>query len=179
MSEPWMSCGHGWADDRLLPSHLAQLRRLDAAERAERRREEAELAERVERRREWMLTRSMEFAHATGEPWDERDPFKFWPSVEAQAEALYAAQDREARRADRIAARDAGLEHLLPATLRLSADQVAAPAAESSSSSAPPPAARSRTLDKVRELLHRGGAVKCACPSCVSVRAQRSAEASR
>jgi hypothetical protein len=122
-----------------------------------------------------MLTQSMEYAHASGQPWDPANPFEFWPSIDAQAERLFERQDAEIRRAERLAAREAGLEHLLPSILSLRSGEVTSSVPESGHS-APVPAARTLTLDKVRELLHRGGPVSCMCPSCVHVRASRTEE---
>jgi hypothetical protein len=105
-----------------------------------------------------------------GIPFDPADDRTLAQPFEEIVNEDFAAQDRQAARSERARMIEAGLLHDLgPAYPEPS------PAPESSGGSAPVPAARSRIVDKCRELLHRGGAVPCCCPSCVSVRADRGA----
>jgi hypothetical protein len=93
------------------------------------------------------------------------------PSVDDRADAFFAAQDREARHDARLAAREAGLEHLLPAVLNLRADEVSPP----SPSVAALPGAAAPRRSRVTEALHKIASprARCMCPPCVAVRAER------
>ena len=60
------------------------------------------------------MMEARQHALANGHAWDPRRPFQHMPDVYATADAMFAAQDAETRRTERQAAKEAGLEHLLP-----------------------------------------------------------------
>ncbi len=124
MSEPWAvhgepaSGGFGWELQGMAPGWLARMRRDEALERHAAEREAAERRERAEERREvWLWNRAQELA-ARGVPFDLSRPATLAESVEEMSEKIFAAQDRDARRAEFAAAREAGLVHLLSVDAR-------------------------------------------------------------
>lgn len=184
VSGPWAAFygpQMGWDLPGLPPGPLAQLQRAEAAERAREEREAAERRDRAEMRLEaWMTRRSTELAMA-GIPHDPSNLASLSEPLDQWLARVYAAQDREAERADRRALQDAGLL----GRLTITASEMAAPAERSlppleapdaarGGTSSATPAPRTGPVAKARELLHRGGVTPCTCPSCVAVRAARS-----
>jgi hypothetical protein len=112
-SEPWGFYGDP-GELPVLPGYVAAMRRAEAAERAEEARRAGEVQERVDARLAMLSWEAQQFAAMRGLPFDPRHPFEHLPSVVQRADRMFAAQDAEARRLERLAAQEAGLEHLLP-----------------------------------------------------------------
>jgi hypothetical protein len=98
----------------MLPGHVAQLQRLEARERAEAERLEAERIDRADARQDALVWEARQRAVWAGLPWDPAKPFEHWPTPDEQAEQVFARQDAQARAEERAAAKAAGLLHLLP-----------------------------------------------------------------
>jgi hypothetical protein len=110
--EPWAAF-YDEPPPFLPPGNQAALLREEARLLAEERRKESERAERADLRQTAAMFEARQYALHRGLPWDPAKPFEHVPSIYARADAMFAAQDAEARRADRRAAEEAGLVHLL------------------------------------------------------------------
>jgi hypothetical protein len=111
--EPWAAFGEPGEMPALTPGLLASVRRAEALERHREEQERQERLERAENRREaWMWHRAQELA-ARGVPFDLSRPETLAETVEQMAEKIFSAQDRDARRLEIQAAKEAGLLHML------------------------------------------------------------------
>jgi hypothetical protein len=97
----------------LPPGEFARWQREEAAIRAEEQRKEAERADRADARYEAAVWEARQHAVGRGLAWDPNRPFEHRPSIEVRADAAFAYQDAQARRADLAAAKEAGLVHLV------------------------------------------------------------------
>jgi hypothetical protein len=125
----------------LLPGQLAAWQREEAAIRAEEQRKRSEAQDRADTRYQAEVWAARQYALARGLPWDPQRPFEHRPTVQQRADAMFAAQDREARAADFRAAQEAGLVHLLHQGVP---QQSSPSASESFGASASVPAAAAR-----------------------------------
>jgi hypothetical protein len=115
-AEPWAAVD-GWDVPGLLPGDRVHLARIEAAEKAEEARKQAEAQDRADARLERAVWEARQHAAMHGLPFDEARPFVNLPSVYDRADQMFARQDAEARADERAAAREAGLLHLLPELL--------------------------------------------------------------
>jgi hypothetical protein len=169
-AEPWAA--FGWEAPGLLPGHVAQLRRLEAAEAAQERREADERQARAEDRRDLAIHQRMqEFAFA-GRPFDPADPSTLAYAPGELAEKVFAHQDVENAHEERKALVDAGILHLLdgpgvyPTTSPSAPGPGASPAAPTATARATPLGARIRgALDRWATRStggHTSGTCRCA-----------------
>ena len=134
MSVPWavqesddgLVGGWGAVPGWLPPGPMAAALRAEAQARRAERREQEQREARVEARRTQAVALAHQFAVMAGQPWSPGDPFRSWPSPATIMEATFAAQDREAKRHEFQAAKEAGLVHVV----NLSPDMVALEPAE-------------------------------------------------
>jgi hypothetical protein len=155
----------GWEHPGMLPGHLAALRRLEARERLEEAERAALAQERADERfQAWAMRRMQEMAFR-GQPYNPNDPRTLMQPESEFLAQTWAALDAVDAREYRRALLDAGMLHLLDPPPPAPVD-----------GSPPETAARTGLRAKVREVLHRGGAVACMCPTCVAVRASRTKE---
>jgi hypothetical protein len=111
MTEPWQAFYD--QPSFLPPGELARWQREEAAARAEEQRLEAERQERADLRQELAVWAERQRCLTRGIPFDPRQPFANALTVHQKADAMFAAQDAEARHSDYLAAKEAGLVHLL------------------------------------------------------------------
>jgi hypothetical protein len=110
-AQPWAQ--FGWETPGLLPGHLAQLRRLEAAEAAQERREADERRARAEDRRDLAIHRRMQEFAFRGRPFNPADLSTLAYEPGELADRVFNAQDAENAHAERKALVDAGLLHLI------------------------------------------------------------------
>jgi hypothetical protein len=178
---PWAKYGDGmgWEHPALKPGFRAHLARMEALERAELEREEAERRERADDRIQAWAMRRMTEKTLAGEPFDPNDLRTLVEPVEVLAERVFAQQDAHALRMERRAMIEAGLLADLGPSF---GDGMGKPAEEgsvgdatSSAGGGMPAVARSMTRSKITEWRHRlaRSAVPCQCVDCVKVRVAR------
>jgi hypothetical protein len=168
----------GWDHPALKPGFRAHLARMEALERAELEREEAERRERADDRIQAWAMRRMTEKTLAGEPFDPNDLRTLVEPIEMLAERVFAQQDAHALRMERRAMIEAGVLHDLGPSFGDGMGKPAEQAKESDTSSAgvgPPAASRSMVRSKITEWRHRmaRSAVPCQCRDCVKVRAAR------
>jgi hypothetical protein len=129
------------------------IQRAEAVERQQAEREEAERLDRAEMRRNVSMLVAQQHAISNGLPWSPTRPFEHWPRGDAFVQMAFDRQDAEDAKAERRALIDAGLLHLLPPDVHVTAPP-SAPAVSRSSSAAPalhrgPP--QPRSTSNIRE----------------------------
>lgn len=163
---PWAVVGD-WNVPGLLPGHLAQLRRMEAVEAAQERREADERTARAEDRRDrWTHTRMQEYLYR-GIDFDPADLRTLIKSREQLATEVFTAQDAEAARDERRALVEVGLLHVLGSR----PDELTSPPSDTPDSATGPSAgaaSRATVGSKIRAAMHRWARPRasCSCAAC-------------